>query len=492
MMKKRFLGSYLVFIVLFGCLIFTHSFLSTTNSYTEYSKVSRTRSDSDNPLFNCTQLCAGNFRSSLPSDSVPANSSRQLEPLTVKENETITTGSDLFQDYELKWSRVESTQTTIFSAYYDERPELYGPSIVVLGYQARSHDKERLYCLFQYSNETFFCREKSIFLEMDTCNYQKEVHKKVLYKFKHVFHICRLGNGEKVPSHVALSSSAHCNPSTSLTSIYKYRPREKANIGVCLETPIFKKTLSDVVNFIEMQRMFGAQVFTLYLLDVSNNMEAALKEAYKEEGILDVAHWSSTFKELNPLHYYGEILAIQDCLYRNMHRVNYLVLLDLDEVIVSRRHSNWHRMLQELDSSYVDSFIFINSVYLKTPNKELPTSSTNYLHSLLCPKQQLPDYFTHYDKSRCRYHFYERSKVILKPLLIIDTDIHGPCTRIEGKTHFYVPDDMATSQHYRDKPTIECKINRKTRNYDVTYDDWLSRYAPIFLKSVHKRMCPSH
>lgn len=508
--RKRCLVSYLIFILVFGCLLLFYSLSYTTINWSSGlsgNEKLETRSaivvgdhhfTTAAPfVINCSAICP-----SLAPATIKEHSSITEEITEPSSESTISSdlnsdhitslepvSSSLFHDYPLKWTKVELTQTTVFSAYYEEREEMFGPSVVLLGFQARSHDKESLYCLFEYPDGTQSCRGKSIFVEMDACNNQKEYHKKKLYNFKHVFHICRLSGSKQIPSKVALSHSANCNPSTSLISIYSHRPEKKANIGVCVETPIFQKSFIDVVNFIEMQRMFGAQVITLYLLDSPEGMEASLRKAYPEEVLLDIVHWSSSFKEKDPLHYYGEILAIHDCLYRNLHRVNYLALVDLDEVIVSRRHSNWHEMLRELDNDYVDSFIFINSVYLKTPLHDLPIEKTNHLKSLLCPGQTLPDYFTHYGKSRCRFHYYERSKVILKPLNVIDTDIHGPCRRREGKTHFFVPDDMATSQHYREKPTIECKPNRKTKKYDVTYDDWLSRFGPVFLKSVQQRIC---
>lgn len=503
--KKSRLLTYMVFILSFGCVILIYSSLS---SKTDYPR--EVRSDTQNPETSVwSQQLAPHSNCTCPTCPPPPvvkEEGERAEEIRTSTPPSVTllpnvsqNGETLFTENPLVWSKVE--ETTVFSAYYEERKERYGPSVVLLGYQSKKTEGTTHYCLFHYTKQDdhqsqLSCqKEKSIFVEMDACNQQKEVHKKIPYKYRHVFHICRLpkDDRQRIPSAVSLSSSPNCEPSSGPVPVYRYRPNTKANIGVCIQTPVFRKGLDDIVNFIEMQRLFGVQVFTLYLLEVSNDVETQLRRAYpKEDGMLEIIYWSKSFKEKDPLHYYGEILAIHDCYYRNLHRVNYLAMLDLDEVLVTRRHSNWHQMLQELDSDYVDSFNFINSVYLKTPEGELPRYETTQLKSQLCPGHLLPPYFLHYGKSTCRFHYYERSKFIVKPLNILDTDIHGPCTRVEGKTHFYVPDDMAVSQHYREKPTIECKPNRKTRKYEVRYDDWILRFGETLLKATKRKLCPDH
>jgi hypothetical protein len=238
-----------------------------------------------------------------------------------------------------------------------------------------------------------------------------------------------------------------------------------------------------------MQKLFGAQYFTMYFLDIWEELETKLRDLYGNQ--LEIVHWSNSFKEAEPLHYYGEILAIQDCLYRNMHRTRYLVMIDLDEIIVSKRHSSWMEMLTEFDQSYVDSFVFINTLYLPTAPKDLPAEYPEWT-SRLCKGHKLPTYYNHFNRAKCRFHYYERSKVILKPQHIIDMDIHGVCTRMRGKGHFFVPDDMANSHHYREKPTVECKKNRRKKTYDTTFDDHMKKYANVFLKAVSDKLCRHH
>ncbi len=44
-----------------------------------------------------------------------------------------------------------------------------------------------------------------------------------------------------------------------------------------------------------------------------------------------------------------EIITYNDCLYRNLYRFKYLVVVDLDEVIVPRLDKDWHGLLNRLE-----------------------------------------------------------------------------------------------------------------------------------------------
>ncbi|XP_011402537.1 PREDICTED: uncharacterized protein LOC105311971 [Amphimedon queenslandica] len=497
--QKSFL--FVIFILFFGSIILPYSSLYCKN---------KESADSPKEILVRCPTCP-------PSLSTPRSIEKEVEkevaathpPTDKKETENhpivptnlstnVIHGKTLYKENPLVWAKVGNA--TFLSAYYEDRKERYGPSIVLLGYQSRRTEGGTFYCLFHYKEgdgeRTLSCQsQKSVYIEMDVCNYQKEMNENKPYKYKHVFHVCRLpGSDARVPMAVSLSFAQTCEPSSTPVPVYIYRPLVKANIGVCLETPVFGKSLEEMVNFIEMQRIFGAQTITIYLLDMSTEIEEQLKRAYaRDESLtLEVLHWHKGFKEKDTLHYYGEILAIHDCYYRNLHRVNYLAMLDLDEVIVSRTHSDWHQMLHEIDKDYIHSFIFINTFYLKTQDEELLKDKTTELQSYLCPGHSLPPYFLYYEKSQCRFHYYERSKFIVKPLKILDTDIHAPCRRLRETTHpLLVPHGMAVIQHYRDKPTIECKRNRKTKKYKVSYDDSLLRYGKEFLLGTKRKLCPN-
>ena len=403
------------------------------------------------------------------------------------------------QSYHLTWTRVDSTFTNIFSAYYDDRPAMHGPSIVLPGYQSKRFRNQTLFCLFRNKDGSTQCSpRKTVLREMDACNQQKEFDKKNERQFLHIFHICTLerpaddssSRDQPVPTHVALSADAECKLPSSFIPVFSHRPKTKIDFGVCVQTPAFGKHSHDFVSFIELYKSLGAQFFTLYVANIDHQTLSFLRQTYGgENGILDIVQWTNHLREKEPIHYYGEILAIHDCLYRNMHKVKYLAFVDLDEALIPRRYRNWKTMLQEIDQPYIDSFIFANSIFMKTESEHEDKTQISEWNSKLCDGVQLPAYFTSFSRVKCVFHFFARSKLIVKPELVLDTDIHGVCTLVGNTTHYLVPEDSAVSQHYRGVPTIECRKNRKTRKYPTTYDNWMARYADTLLKTFAEKLC---
>ncbi len=399
----------------------------------------------------------------------------------------------------LHWTKVSEPDTTLLSAYYDDRESLFRvPAILVLGYQSKLHRSVRLYCYFKYKDGSTMWSEKgSVVLEMDTCDQQKEYDRKKERKYLHVFHACLLDSPEdEVPTHVALSyrhpqGGSVPSSTSSFIPIYKYRPMTKLDFGVCVQTPVFNKSIHDIVSFIELYKLLGAQHVTLYTMGMEASVASHLKQVYDVE-FLDIIKWTDHLYEKEPIHYYGEILAIHDCLYRNMHHVKYLAFVDLDELLAPKRYANWKDMFLEVDRPYLDSFIFVNSVYMRS--KKLKLNTINLLTNLseCASNNMIQKYFTHFDRVLCTFSYFSRSKLIVKPKLIFDLNIHGVCTRTGNTTHYFVPESSAVSRHYRDVPTIECRKNRKTRRYEVTHDDWMLKFLSPLYSATNEIFCQNH
>jgi hypothetical protein len=68
------------------------------------------------------------------------------------------------------------------------------------------------------------------------------------------------------------------------------------------------------------------------------------------------------------IHYFAQLAALNDCLYRNMYVSKYVVFQDLDEFIIPRKQLTWTDMLQNLPKGHA-AYMFrcyimdTNSVY---------------------------------------------------------------------------------------------------------------------------------
>lgn len=58
-------------------------------------------------------------------------------------------------------------------------------------------------------------------------------------------------------------------------------------------------------------------------------------------------HWKP---KLGPgdLHYYGQIPALNDCVYRNMYRSRYVAMIDTDELILPQTVNRWTFLSEDL------------------------------------------------------------------------------------------------------------------------------------------------
>ena len=117
--------------------------------------------------------------------------------------------------------------------------------------------------------------------------------------------------------------------------------------GVCVGGPVVQEDntiLQKLVQFIEMNRVLGAEVIYFYINQMicSDVLKYILKR-YSSD-IVRVIEWKKFNKKV-PLYYYGQLLIMSDCLLRNMYEVEHLVINDLDEIILPVEHDNWTEML---------------------------------------------------------------------------------------------------------------------------------------------------
>ena len=373
---------------------------------------------------------------------------------------------------------VPESESTILSAYYDNREQFYGPSIVLLGYQPLKSWNRPLYCTLYYSDGTVRCLSSGTSVSLaDSCN------KYIRYTTKiSVFHVCHLPD-TVVPVHVSLSASVECSRSSRKISIFNnhLKQSDMKDFGVCVQTPLYGgETLQNVYEFIEAHLLLGVSVFTLYSQTGLHKLTRSLETQYNNVD-MDIIEWPSTFKRKNPVHYYGEILSIHDCLYRNMNRVKYLAFVDLDEVITPLKDSSWKEMIgRQLDDNSTNGFVF-NNVLMATRNTISRTSIQEMQYDL-CSSVKVPKYLQVLKRFACPYKHPRRSKVIVVPDKVSHLDIHSICYT-KGYRKLVVPNDVGLVYHYRKFVPQDCK-NRSLEDAK----EW-GHHKGTLLTNMHKRFC---
>jgi Glycosyltransferase family 92 len=117
-------------------------------------------------------------------------------------------------------------------------------------------------------------------------------------------------------------------------------------------------------EFVEVNRLFGAQKFIFYNHSTGPNIDRFLR-MYADDRLVEVVPWRVPVavdiwppdpKEEPEIHYFAQLASLNDCLYRTMFRTRFTVFCDLDEIIVPRSVNTWMAMLNRVTSDWQRAF----------------------------------------------------------------------------------------------------------------------------------------
>nr|XP_056716118.1 uncharacterized protein LOC130486841 [Euleptes europaea] len=199
---------------------------------------------------------------------------------------------------------------------------------------------------------------------------------------------------------------------------------------VCISTMF--GDYNNVLQFIqsmEMYKLLGVQKVVIYKNSCSQLMEKVL-EFYMAEGTVEIVLWPITAylsvstewfynHDGSQIGYYGQIAALNDCIYRNMYRSRYVLLNDIDEIILPNRYPDWKTMMQDLQDQNpeVGIFLFENHVFPNTvfTSADVPSWSAVPGVNILQHVLREPD----------RKEVINPQKMIVNPRKVVQTSVHS-------------------------------------------------------------------
>ncbi|GFO28128.1 upf0392 protein f13g3.3 [Plakobranchus ocellatus] len=142
------------------------------------------------------------------------------------------------------------------------------------------------------------------------------------------------------------------------------------HIGVCVPPLYGQVSLHKLINFIEMSNIMGADQVFLYSHDIPENILTYLGNyTGSKPGILTVVRWDlpivpKLFQDTRAsssasppeaqaaftnqiVWNRGQLLAVQHCLYSNMADFEWLLFMDIDEMLVPRQARTWPELIQQ-------------------------------------------------------------------------------------------------------------------------------------------------
>lgn len=303
---------------------------------------------------------------------------------------------------------------------------------------------------------------------------------------------CILPENCATPTHVAITSQSSKEDGSS-QDIHTFQPvrnQQKQEVfpyefTVCISVMYDYDNVLELVQIMEMFKILGVQKVAIYKTSCLPTTQKVL-DYYIKQNFVELIPWNvKSYIEVSKgwkksissgeLHYYGQIAALNDCVYRYMYQSRYVALQDLDEIILPMNLKNWTELLPELERKYnqIGTFEFENNYFplsitdsssKYSPDSWKKVTGVNILEHIIRISND-PSMFNNF-------------KMIVNPRLVFQTTVHGLLQNVRGSVR--VDHDIARMYHMR-AITNEILETRKQ-----IQDTHLRDYADSLIPAVSK------
>lgn len=207
-----------------------------------------------------------------------------------------------------------------------------------------------------------------------------------------------------------------------------------------------------LIEFVEFYFLMGVQHFYFYNHTVGSHVDAVLR-SYMRQGKVTVLPWNLNIRSQKEIRTEGIFASLNDCLFRTMFRFKYVAMVDFDEFIVPKQHTNYLSLLKELENTNKKmkgkpgSYVFRNTFfYLYWEND---TRAYGALPET--PPENLPYLLTQFKTKRMKavMRYGSRSKFIVVPERAMEVGNHVVWKHTSGSFPILVSDKVALLHHYR-------------------------------------------
>ncbi|XP_066500527.1 beta-1,4-galactosyltransferase galt-1-like [Hoplias malabaricus] len=260
-------------------------------------------------------------------------------------------------------------------------------------------------------------------------------------------------------THVAVSTTANISDVHNMDFLpIKNRVEHETfrfNFTVCVSS-LFG-AYNNVLQFaqtMEMYKLLGVQHVVIYNTSCGPDLEKLLQH-YRREGILEVVPWPidqfltpstgwDSKRHSGELQYYGQLVTLNECIYRNMYQSRYILLNDIDEIIMPKKHANLSLLMETLQPKHrnVGVFIIENQIFPKTVFEETGLFKR--------PKwKNIPgvNILEHIYKEPDTAKIFNPAKMIVDPRSVVQISVHNPVKVL--KDIYRVPVNVSYVIHMR-------------------------------------------
>ncbi|KAM4589124.1 uncharacterized protein V3H82_003284 isoform 1-T2 [Fundulus diaphanus] len=269
---------------------------------------------------------------------------------TVPQN---TSGFTVLKGEPASLVEVNGSRTLLISAYLEHRAKPKKVLVIAIRFRI---EKVTLQC-------NLLCQEKFYVSKAAT-----EIHSDHFgFPYGTADISCPLPSGCETPTHVAITSAAVKNGDPNDLKFLEVRNQRALTsfpytFTSCFSTMYNFTNVLQLVQSLEMLQFMGVNRVAIYKTNCSADTQRVL-DYYTEKGLVEVIPWSLS-KYLNvsrralpkqdpgDIHYFGQIPALNDCLYRFMYRSKYVAMHDPDEFILPQSVNSWVELLPLLEKRY--------------------------------------------------------------------------------------------------------------------------------------------
>ncbi|XP_059491268.1 uncharacterized protein LOC132205908 [Neocloeon triangulifer] len=251
----------------------------------------------------------------------------------------------------------------LYSAYYDNRTLLNGtgPLVRILAMTDVRNLTENVTCQFWYHNDPK--PEISMVVQYQYMWYTYWGNDKA--PAQPYLLACSVPSKGRVPASVSLVANPCDNATNNLRVIYKPAPLGKRqNFVICVKALNFQHLSSlaiRLVEWIELHKILGADKIVFYKFGTHPNVTKVL-DYYLPSGFIEVSETSlpgglpniPDFMQMYMsqrawgVQYLHELIQYNDCFYRNMYMYDFVVLVDIDEVILPLTSDTWYDLIYKV------------------------------------------------------------------------------------------------------------------------------------------------
>ncbi|XP_070685416.1 uncharacterized protein [Pempheris klunzingeri] len=254
--------------------------------------------------------------------------------------------------------------------------------------------------------------------------------------------MCPLPSGCETPSYIAVTSALDFEETLDREFLEVKNQEAKKdffpyNFTVCLSTMFDFTNVLQLVQSLEMLQLLGVNKVVIYKTSSSPETQRIL-DYYTHKGLVEEIHWSlSRFLNVSQgwlplhgpgdLHYFGQIPALNDCLYRYMYQSRYMALQDVDELILPQSVNSWLELLPLLEKKYGadQCYMFENNVFPNTLSLPPPASQAVPPPGLWQSVSGVNILAHLYHEPIITETHFSNFKIIVNPRAVFSPTVHG-------------------------------------------------------------------